>query len=117
MGSTRRPGPLSRSVQRHLRALARIRSTSSQYTNFDIYHDTNAYYSRARGAGRPAIGERDYLGGMLSTVEQQNLRELVEGTHSRSGGQWDIWEAVFSPIGADGYPRRIYDKRTGVIDP
>jgi hypothetical protein len=40
----------------------------------------------------------------------------VEGTHTRSGGQWDIWEAVFSPVGPDGYPRRIYDKRTGVID-
>ena len=54
---------------------------------------------------------------MLSTVEQQNLRELAQGTHSRSGGQWDIWEAVFSPAGTDGYPRRIYDKRTGTIDP
>ena len=41
---------------------------------------------------------------MLSTVEQQNLRELVEGTHSRSGGQWDIWEAVFSPAGAGRIP-------------
>ena len=50
------------------------------------------------------------------TVEQANIKELVLGTHSRSGGQWDIWEAVFSPVGADGYPQRIYDKRTGVID-
>ena len=45
-----------------------------------------------------------------------NLRELVLGTHSRSGGQWDIWEAVYSPVGADGYPQRIWDKRTGAID-
>ena len=29
----------------------------------------------------------------------------------RSGQQWDIWEAVFSPVGADGYPKRIFDKR------
>lgn len=42
--------------------------------------------------------------------------ELVLGTKSRSGGQWDIWEAVFSPVGADGYPKRIWDKRTGEID-
>jgi hypothetical protein len=41
----------------------------------------------------------------------------VLGTRGRSGGQWDIWEAVFSPVGPDGYPARIWDKRTGVIDP
>jgi hypothetical protein len=41
---------------------------------------------------------------------------MVLGAHSRSGGQYDIWEAVFSPVGADGYPKPIWDKRTGVID-
>ena len=45
-----------------------------------------------------------------------NRLELVLGTKSRSGQQWDIWEAVFSPVGADGYPQRIWDKRTGAID-
>ena len=39
------------------------------------------------------------------------------GTKSRSGGQFDIWEAVYAPVGPDGYPKRIWDKRTGVIDP
>jgi hypothetical protein len=34
----------------------------------------------------------------------------------RSGGQWDIWQAVYSPVGDDGYPKPIWDKRTGVID-
>jgi hypothetical protein len=87
-----------------------------QYTNFNIYTDKNAYYTDGPWRRTPRVGERDYLGDMFSTVEQQNLRELVEGTHTRSGGQWDIWEAVFSPVGPDGYPRRIYDKRTGVID-
>lgn len=32
------------------------------------------------------------------------------------GQQWDIWEAVFTPVGKDGYPARIFDKRAGVID-
>ena len=27
-----------------------------------------------------------------------------------------MWEATFSPVGPDGYPARIWDKRTGVID-
>ncbi len=49
-------------------------------------------------------------------MEQDNLLELVLGTRSRSGEQYDIWEAVYSPVGADGYPRRIWDKRTGAID-
>jgi hypothetical protein len=61
-------------------------------------------------------GHRDYLGHLTTTIEDSNRLELVLGTKSRSGGQWDIWEAVYSPVGADGYPQRIWDKRTGVID-
>ena len=49
-------------------------------------------------------------------VWELNRLELVLGTKTRSGQQWDIWEAVFSPVGPDGYPARIFDKRTGVID-
>ena len=59
---------------------------------------------------------RNRPGHLSSTLEQLNHRELVLGTHSRSGDQWDIWEAVFSPVGADGYPKRIWDKLTGAID-
>jgi hypothetical protein len=59
---------------------------------------------------------RDGLGHVSATLEQMNRYELVLGTKSRSGQQWDIWEAVYSPVGADGYPKRIWDKRTGVID-
>jgi hypothetical protein len=86
------------------------------YMTIDIYEDRNAYYAEGpfRRTVRP--GERDYLGRVRSTVEQQNTKELVLGTHSRSGGQWDIWEAVFSPVGGDGYPARIWDKTSGVID-
>ena len=42
--------------------------------------------------------------------------ELTQGDRSRSGGQYDIWRAVFSPVGPDGYPKPIFDKVTGVID-
>ena len=45
-----------------------------------------------------------------------NRRELVLGTNSRSGDQWDIWQAVYSPVGDDGYPKPIWDKVTGQID-
>jgi hypothetical protein len=87
-----------------------------RFTNINIYEDRNAYAIEGPWRRTPRPGYRDYLGQMLATTEQMNARELVLGTRSRSGGQWDIWEAVYSPVGADGYPQRIWDKATGVID-
>jgi hypothetical protein len=49
-------------------------------------------------------------------MKDENWYELVVGDRSRSGGQWDIWEATYGPAGDDGYPKRIWDKTTGVID-
>jgi len=86
------------------------------YTVVNIYEDINAYHSEGPWKRTPRPGLRDYLGQTRSTLEQLNRQELVLGTKSRSGGQWDIWEAVYSPVGADGYPKRIWDKRTGEID-
>ena len=39
-----------------------------------------------------------------------NRREMVLGVKSRSCGQWDVWEAVFGPKAADGYPERVWCK-------
>ena len=86
------------------------------YTVVNIYEDRNAYSLDSRWKKTPRPGHRDYLGHLSATLEEMNRRELVLGTRSRSGQQWDIWEAVYSPVGPDGYPRRIWDKRTGVID-
>jgi hypothetical protein len=87
------------------------------YTVVNIYEDRNAYHVEGpwRRVKRPGL--RDTLGHIGTTLEDMNRRELVLGTRGRSGQQWDIWEAVFSPVGPDGYPRRIWDKRTGKIDP
>jgi hypothetical protein len=86
------------------------------YTVVDIYKDTNAYYTEGPWARVPRPGLRNYLGHVGITLESMNQLELVLGTKGRSGQQWDIWEAVYSPVGADGYPKRLWDKRTGVID-
>jgi len=86
------------------------------FTVVDIYSDENAYYLTEDWKRTPRPGTRNWLGHVGATLEQMNHRELVLGTKSRSGEQWDIWEAVYSPVGPDGYPRRIWDKRTGVID-
>ncbi len=86
------------------------------YTSFNIYEDKNAYYREGpfRKVFRP--GHRNYLGHVSTTVKDMNYRELALGTKSRSGDQWDIWEAVYSPVGKDGYPQRIFDKYTGEIN-
>ena len=87
------------------------------YTVFNLYKDKNAYYSEGPFRRTPRPGQRNYLGQVKVTLEETNHRELALGTHSRSGDQFDIWEAVYSPAGPDGYPKRIWDKLTGEIDP
>jgi hypothetical protein len=86
------------------------------YTVVNIYEDKNAYYLDSKWKKTPRPGRRDWLGHVGATLEEMNHRELVLGTKSRSGDQWDIWEAVYSPVGDDGYPKRIWDKKTGEID-
>jgi hypothetical protein len=86
------------------------------YVTVNIYEDENAFYPTAPWRRVPRPAHRDYLGHVQATVEDTNRLELVLGTNTRSGQQWDIWEAVYSPVGADGYPQRIFDKRTGAID-
>jgi hypothetical protein len=86
------------------------------FTVVNIYEDTNAYSLDSRWKKTPRPGHRNYLGHVSATLEEMNRRELVLGTKTRSGQQWDIWEAVYSPVGVDGYPKRIWDKRTGEID-
>ncbi len=87
------------------------------YGTVNIYEDQNAYFAMGPWNRVPRPAMRDRHGLMTSTLEETNRRELVIGTHSRSGDQWDIWEAVFGPVGPDGYPARIWDKRTGAINP
>jgi hypothetical protein len=87
------------------------------YGLVNLYEDKNAYYldSEFKKTLRP--GHRDYLGKVSASLMEMNHRELALGSKGRSGQQWDIWEAVYSPIGEDGYPQRIWDKVTGEINP
>lgn len=87
------------------------------YTVINIYQDRNAYVLKGEAASveRPAI--RNYLGEVFTTQRDANYMELAQGDHSRSGGQYDIWQAVYGPVGADGYPKPIFDKVSGQIDP
>jgi hypothetical protein len=86
------------------------------YTVVNIYEDKNAYFDEGPWHKVRRPGARNYLGHVSSTLEDANRHELALGTRSRSGQQWDIWEAVYSPVGPEGYPKRLWDKRTGAID-
>ena len=86
------------------------------FTNIDIYNDKNAFFLEGAHKRVPQPAMRDYLGHTLITTEDNNAYELALGDHGRSGEQFDIWQAVFGPVGPDGYPQPIFDKVTGEID-
>ena len=86
------------------------------FTTVDIYQNKNAYEYESQFKKLDRPGHRNYLGQISATVKQMNHRELALGTKSRSGDQFDIWEATYSPQDVDGYPKRIWDKYTGKID-
>jgi len=88
-----------------------------RYGVINIYENNNAYFHASTWRFTPAGCQRNHFDDILSTVQEANYFELVLGTKGRSGvGQFDIWQAVFSPIGSDGYPRAIWNKTTGEID-
>ena len=83
----------------------------------NIYADSNAFV-RNDGSWLPreVPSSRSVEGITELTVREENQAELVIASRGRSGGQWDGWAAAWAPVGADGYPRSPWDKRTGVID-
>jgi len=85
-------------------------------TVVNIYEDTNAYFLEGPFKRSPRPGRRNWLGHISCSMEDMNLAELALANRGRSGGQWDIWQAVYSPVDEDGYPKPIWNKRTGVID-
>jgi len=82
----------------------------------NIYSDANAYYVEKGWTKVERPSQRTIDGNIEVMMKDENWYELVVGDKSRSGGQWDIWEATYSPVGPDGYPRRLWNKETGVID-
>ena len=87
------------------------------FTNINLYSDKNMFFIDGPHMRVEQPGERDYLGRTLTTTRQINQYELALGSHGRSGEQFDIWQAVYGPVGKDGYPQTIFDKETGEIDP
>ena len=86
------------------------------FTNIDLYGDRNAYFQEGAHKREAQPAMRDYLGHTFITTQEINGYELALGDHGRSGEQYDIWQAVYGPVGADGYPQPIFDKVSGEID-
>jgi len=78
------------------------------FQTMNIYTDRNGYWT-PEGYPRPVARGRDQV---TFNFVQINLQEYVTGY----GGQIDSFDAVFSPRGTNGYPRRLMDKLTGDID-
>ncbi|HET8892069.1 MAG TPA: alpha/beta hydrolase-fold protein [Candidatus Angelobacter sp.] len=89
----------------------------TRYGIVDIYNDVSAFLVPGydppipeRPAARTPEGQVDV------TMRQMSQLEEVLGSHGRSGAQFEAWEAVYGPVGADGYPKPLWDKTTGKID-
>ncbi|PYP83830.1 MAG: hypothetical protein DMG65_23650 [Candidatus Angelobacter sp. Gp1-AA117] len=90
----------------------------TRYQLTDIYADNNAFL--APGFDPPVSErplERTEEGQVIVTMRQMSQFEDVLGSRGRSAQQLEAWEAVYGPVGSDGYPRPLWDKSTGRIDP
>ena len=63
----------------------------------DIYSDANAYFIDKGWMKIDRPNQVAVDGNVQSMMKDENRYELVVGDKSRSGGQWDIWEATCSP--------------------
>ncbi|MGD2151892.1 MAG: alpha/beta hydrolase-fold protein [Gemmatimonadales bacterium] len=83
----------------------------------NIYEDENAFHPNSDWVQTPmrplmrGVDDQVYM-----TMMGLSHQEAVLGSRGRSGGQLDIFMAVFGPVGEDGYPKLLYDKWTGAID-
>jgi len=86
------------------------------YQNINLYEDANAFVRKGDFGDIAIAADRKPDGSILATAGGEFTYEYVLGTHGRSTEQWDIWQAVFSPAGPDGYPADIINPLTGDID-
>jgi hypothetical protein len=86
------------------------------YELINIYEDDNAYYRIYDQIKAERPEARDTDGQVRYTVRDTYYYEWTLGDKHRSGRQWAIWEAVFSPVGEDGYPKSLWNWYSGEID-
>jgi hypothetical protein len=88
-----------------------------RYQLIDIYRDTSAFLVPNAAPGAPErMMQMSPEGQPVATMRQISQMELASGTRGRSAAQIDVWNAAYGPVGRDGYPRQLWDLRTGRID-
>jgi pimeloyl-ACP methyl ester carboxylesterase len=80
------------------------------FQRVDIYEKGANIFRDAKGEPRP-LARRD--GKVALLYQPFSDMEVVFGR----GGQLFSFEAVFSPRGSDGEPLKLWDRKTGAIDP
>ena len=86
------------------------------YQTVNLYEDKNAFRQQGSFGQVPRGEMRTSSGQIVAVMEPAVRREEVMGTHGRSTEQFGIWQAVFSPVGSDGYPKPIWNPSSGAID-
>jgi hypothetical protein len=79
------------------------------FQTMNIYEDRNGHWN-PEGYPRPVARSRDEVALSFAAMDQW---EYVIGY----GSQLDSFDAVFSPRGEDGRPKRLIHKLSGTIDP
>lgn len=88
-----------------------------RHVTVNIYEDENAFVEPGHEWLVPERGEeRSPEGQVWATIRQNSRIHAVLGSKGRSGEYLDMWEAVYGPVGEDGYPKPVWDKLTGEID-
>jgi hypothetical protein len=88
-----------------------------RYGSVNAYEDDNAFFEPGQTWVQvPRYVMRASDGQPEITIQQFSQMENVLGSHNRSGEQIEIWDAAYGPIGDDGYPKPLWDKKTGKID-
>ncbi|HTV53706.1 MAG TPA: alpha/beta hydrolase-fold protein, partial [Terriglobia bacterium] len=89
----------------------------NHYQLVDVYNNDDAFFQPGHQwiePPRPMMRESD--GQVEMTMLEMSQLEAVLGSHGRSGQQFEAWEAVYGPVGPDGYPKPLWNKLTGQID-
>jgi hypothetical protein len=87
------------------------------FFHIDIYEDTSAFtLPVGQFTTKERYFRRSLQGQPLWTMKEVSTFEDVLGSRGRSQFQLEGWEAVFGPVGADGYPVPLWNKQTGSID-
>ena len=99
-------GLLSRFLQRRVGGLPRPHRLPRLLAGEPLPGQERLLRRERLEAACPSPMERDRRRATCSPMMDDAIRfELVLGTKGRSAEQFDIWQAVYSPVGDDGYPQ------------